>query len=387
MTDVNKVYFIENIDPYNTRCGGIGTYLRNLVLYLKERKVFTVLIGAGNPTEQSEPDIQTDRFIAVTSSRKSHPYYILSLFFKVWKLSLAPGSILHGQRPDVLFPFVLFGRHRRDKRLICSLHSIQSRTIRDKRGKWWSLLYRYMERKTLNNVDAIIAVGTEVDEYLKEHYPGIMEKIVMLPAGADDHTFHSLENPGERLSLRQSYGFNESDKIMMFAGRLEKEKNLILLINAFSLVKKKIPNVKFLIVGSGRQEAYLKSYVKEKGETGIIFYGSAARAEMPLLLNCADVFTLASFYESGPIVVREALACNLAVVSTDVGDARSLIQELPGCFISREDPHEFSQKVISSLSYDGPREYRQAISDYRNESIFQKTLSLYAFEDRAADGA
>lgn len=377
MKSKTKVCFIENIDPWRARSGGIGTYLRNLVLFLKEKGVLTSLIGAGKAIEDGELKIRVDEFIPVTSKKRGHPFYILVLLFKARKLALEPGLILHGQRPDVLFPFAVLNRRRRQKinqKTICSLHGIHGPMVARKKGKFRGMIYQWLERKTLQRVDAVIAVGQHVADYFVDKYPFCKDKITMLPTGVNDKLFY----PRDKLARRRDMGLKESARILIFVGRLEKEKNLILLMDAFALVKEKIPEATLLLVGGGREEKHLKEYAAKKGVSDIVFKGAVTNEEVPLLLNCADVFTFCSIFEGSPTVIREALACNLPVVSTDVGDVRSLIESLPGCFISEPDPQEFSQKILSSLSYDGPRDYRPAISDYRNETIFGKTLIIYS---------
>lgn len=380
MKSKTRVILIENIDPFRARSGGIGTYLKNLTLFLREKGVFTSLIGAGQTMEESELRIPVDEFIPVTTKKRGHPFYIMVLLFKARKLAREPGAILHGQRPDVLFPFAVLNRRWRRKnnqKTICSLHGIHGPMVTRKKGKLRGKIYQWLERKTLEHVDAVIAAGKNVADYFTGKYPFCKEKLTMLPTGVNDKLFY----PRDKQTQRRAMGLKESARILIFVGRLEKEKNLFLLVDAFALVKEKVPEAMLLLVGSGREEKRLKDYVAKnvakKGGADIIFKGSMVNEEIPLLLNCADVFTFCSVHEGSPTVIREALACNLPVVSTDVGDVRALIETLPGCFISEPEPKEFSQKIMSSLSHNDPRDYRLAISDYKNETIFNKTLSLY----------
>ena len=67
------------------------------------------------------------------------------------------------------------------------------------------------------------------------------------------------------------------------------------------------------------------------------------REAIPLYLNAADVLVLASVAEGSPVAVREAMACNLPVVCTDVGDVRALFGDLPGHFIAAARPTTWPQ--------------------------------------------
>jgi teichuronic acid biosynthesis glycosyltransferase TuaC len=65
-------------------------------------------------------------------------------------------------------------------------------------------------------------------------------------------------------------------------------------------------------------------------------------AEVPLWLNASDVLLLTSRHEGSPTIVKEALACNVPVVSVDVGDVGERIQGIEGCYIASADPDDLA---------------------------------------------
>ena len=93
----------------------------------------------------------------------------------------------------------------------------------------------------------------------------------------------------------------------------------------------------------------LKSKAKKMKISDVNFWGEISNEEIPKLLNCADVFVFASLYEGSPTVIKEALACNIPVVSVDVGDVRSVIYEINGCYIAKRTIDDFSNKVEKVL--------------------------------------
>jgi teichuronic acid biosynthesis glycosyltransferase TuaC len=86
---------------------------------------------------------------------------------------------------------------------------------------------------------------------------------------------------------------------------------------------------------------------------------------VPVWLNASSTILLTSKQEGSPTIVKEALACNVAVVSTDVGDVSEYIHAISGCHIADPDPNDLSAKLL--LVFEGParilgREHMQDIS-------------------------
>jgi len=70
------------------------------------------------------------------------------------------------------------------------------------------------------------------------------------------------------------------------------------------------------------------------------------RNEMvPVWLNASDALLLTSLHEGSPTIVKEALACNLPVVSVDVGDVRERIRGIEGCHVASPDPEDLADKL------------------------------------------
>src|SRR5262249_11487138 len=72
---------------------------------------------------------------------------------------------------------------------------------------------------------------------------------------------------------------------------------------------------------------------------------------MPVYYNAADVVLQSSYYEASPMIVKEALACEVPLVSTDSGDTREVIAGVPHCFVCRDDPAELAERVMACLGH------------------------------------
>lgn len=69
------------------------------------------------------------------------------------------------------------------------------------------------------------------------------------------------------------------------------------------------------------------------------------RERIALYMNACDVLILTSLYEGSPVAVREAMACNLPIVSVDVGDVANIIAETEGCYIAERSAEDIAFKL------------------------------------------
>lgn len=76
--------------------------------------------------------------------------------------------------------------------------------------------------------------------------------------------------------------------------------------------------------------------------------------QVVLYMNACDVMVVPSYWEGGPYVVKEAMACNMPIVATDVGDVKYVITKTPGCYLAERTPDDFADKLWRSL-HDGRR--------------------------------
>jgi teichuronic acid biosynthesis glycosyltransferase TuaC len=107
-----------------------------------------------------------------------------------------------------------------------------------------------------------------------------------------------------------------------------------------------------------------------------------SRVEVNALLNKADLLLLTSFSEGSPQIIKEAMACNCPIVSTDVGDVRELIGHTEGCYICSFDPNDVADKIKMALEFartKGRTNGRQRIIKLGldSESVAKKIIEVY----------
>lgn len=182
--------------------------------------------------------------------------------------------------------------------------------------------------------------------------PGLAEAIaldmahVVIPPGVDVDRFR----PMEQLECRDALGLPRDSRIVFFPASPMRDYN-----KGYSILERA---VEFL-----RQPVHLV--------TG----GRIDPREMPLYMNAADVVAQPSRFEASPMVVKEAMACDRPLVSTDVGDVRELCEGVEGCFICSHDPEDMAHKIGMALTLNGAEHGGRA-------RILERRLSVQAIAER-----
>ncbi|MCH8033713.1 MAG: glycosyltransferase family 4 protein [Bacteroidetes bacterium] len=98
---------------------------------------------------------------------------------------------------------------------------------------------------------------------------------------------------------------------------------------------------------------------------------------MPYYFNAVDVLLLTSNNEGSPNVIKEAMACNIPIVSTNVGDVKEIIGNTEGCYITSYDSKDVADKLELALSFGKRTNGREYIQHLSSEKIAVKIIELY----------
>lgn len=98
---------------------------------------------------------------------------------------------------------------------------------------------------------------------------------------------------------------------------------------------------------------------------------------VPYYMYASDVLLLTSLSEGSPNVIKEAMACNLPIVSTDVGDVKEVISNTKGCCIASFEPADVAAKLKEALNFSGPTNGREIIKQLDINIIAQKIIGIY----------
>lgn len=175
----------------------------------------------------------------------------------------------------------------------------------------------------------------------------------------------------EKKQLRNKYNYNENEFILFYAAALNYNKHQDLLIDAVSLLKAKIPNIKLLLAGSGNYKTKYEKQVRKLGlEENVEFLGY--RTDIPELLRLSDVAVTSSRREGLPVNVMEAMATGLPLVASDCRGNHDLVSnEENGYLINENDVKGFSSSIeyIFKSKEIGNRFREQSLFRVRRYSI------------------
>ncbi len=144
---------------------------------------------------------------------------------------------------------------------------------------------------------------------------GLKNLVIPVSCGVDLERFNPKNNGNY---LKKRYKITNLKPVVLFVGRLDKEKNIDVVIKAFAEVLKSI-DAHLVIAGKGKEKGNLVNLSNRLGISNkIIFTGFISDKDLPFLYRIADIFTIASIAELQSIATMEAMACGLPVLAAKV---------------------------------------------------------------------
>lgn len=178
-----------------------------------------------------------------------------------------------------------------------------------------SELAKKISKLYCRDCSAIIVPTIKVKDALWQY--GLRRHIDVIPTGVDIEPF-KRSNYNKQLinDEKKSLGINKTQPVVLFIGRLAKEKSLDVIISSMKELTKKIPSCKLLIVGDGPERENLQELSKELGiETSVVFAGERPYADIGKYYQLGDVFVGASLTETQGLTFAEAMAAQVPVVA------------------------------------------------------------------------
>ncbi len=256
----------------------------------------------------SAPTDASDVMVAIPSSLQP-----LGLVRAVWTVRGASAStdIVHAHGLKAGWVAVTSRRTRpfRSKRRVPVVVTVHNLVLNETSGRAARFM-RILERRVLKGADALVAVSPEVGAYAGQHSSRPVR--VIRPLGPAPEARRTGEEVRARL------GVGEDQALIVCVARLHPQKGLPTLIEAAALLVGRGVPVRVAIVGEGPMSGELTSLIRAKQlEAVVALTGPSDNA--PDELAAADVVVIPSVWESGPLVLAEALTLARPVVATPVG--------------------------------------------------------------------
>lgn len=165
-------------------------------------------------------------------------------------------------------------------------------------------------------IDELIVPTEKTKELFKDKYK-VKRDVYVIPSGIDTTRFYKENiDKNEIINLKKDLELKKTDFIVLYVGRIAKEKSIDFLINNFNSVLNRIPKAKMIIVGDGPDIKDLIDLTRKKGlENKIIFTGKAPWTDVPKYYSLCDLFVTASKTETQGLTVMEAMGASKPVVA------------------------------------------------------------------------
>ncbi len=257
----------------------------------------------------------------------------------------------HGYKPNIMLGFL--PKFIRKVPMVSTLHGYTSRSTYS-----WLSLYESLDKMSLRRLDGVIAVSYKLMEQLKPQLPDKQKTWVVengvKPLVEFSNKEGSPQEDGADVSQKNRIEkFCETGFIVGAIGRLSKEKNFGMLIDAVGMAQKRNADIKLVILGEGNERAKLEAKVKSREmESCVLMPGYTSNAARYFRLF--DLFVISSFTEGLPMTLLEAMSCSVPVLSTSIGGVPVALEYgKAGELIESGDVEAMADRIANiSMKYD-----------------------------------
>ncbi|MFA6938018.1 MAG: glycosyltransferase [Treponema sp.] len=203
----------------------------------------------------------------------------------------------------------------------------------------------------LKYVSLIITPTEEMANVIRSY--GTDKKIEVMPTGIDLQTLNYKKNYSVVYfnKLHKLLPIIRKKHILLYVGRIVKEKNLDFLFDVLAEVRKSVKDTALIFVGDGPEKNALEQKAsKLPFSWNIVFAGYRKREELAYFYHLADVFVFPSKTETQGLVTIESMLCGTPVVAIGEMGTVNVMQGDNGGFMVKDDVNEFSSKVVELLT-------------------------------------
>lgn len=374
-------------DTYPPYINGVSTSVLMLKQGLEKlgHKVYVVTVNNESFSYKEEDGVlKIPGFpVGIMDFRQSGIYPLKALnIIKKWKL-----DIIHTHTEFSIGTFARLISKQFNIPLVHTYHTMYEEYIYYiTKGYFDAASKKLVEYLTLflcdKTIDELIVPTQKAKELFKEKYK-VKRDVHVIPSGIDTTRFYKENVDLNQVSeIKKELNLKPSNFVILYVGRIAKEKNIDFLINNFKQVLKKIPKAKFVIVGDGPDiKTLIELTHKNKLDKNVIFTGRVAWDDVPKYYALCDVFTTASTSETQGLTVMEAMGASKPVLAIrDESFELVITDKKDGLFFDNEkDFVDIMNQLYKdkTLRYEISKEARKTASKYSPEAYAKSVFTVY----------
>lgn len=242
-----------------------------------------------------------------------------------WNLIAVP-RFLRSRRVDIfhtqyILPFFVPKRTK----LFAHIHDISFKVFPELISWKDRLFLSLLIPRTMRIADRILAVSTFTKDEIVKRYGALPERIVVVPNAVSD-AFVSKVSEEDIARVRKQYSLPE--QFVLAVGTMQPRKNIAFLVRVFAEVRKRIPQLKLVLVGKRygyRYDTDIDTAIVECGATeDVVFPGYIADEDLPAVYAAARVFAFPSRYEGFGLPILESFSQGTPVIASDIASSREV---------------------------------------------------------------
>jgi len=210
---------------------------------------------------------------------------------------------------------------------------------------WMRLAARAVSRRLERGLNGLIVPSRAIEQALRRY--GLRVPIRIIPTGLDLTEFSA----GDGQRFCRSYGLDPDRPTLVYVGRVAHEKNIGFLLEVLEQVRRTVPEVLLIIAGEGPAREALQRRVDQLGlRANVVFIGYLQRGQP--LWDCyaaGDAFVFASKTETQGLVLLEALALGVPVISTAELGTCDVLKDCGGAVLAGDNVADFAAKTLNVL--------------------------------------
>lgn len=396
-----RICLISREFPPDTGWGGIGTFVHDLALGLKEIGQDVEVIALSKDGRDSVQDYQGVPVHRVAVDESLEQYQMLlsvvpyshSLMKALWSLHRKFLELNDANRFDIVEVPEMFGEGiflalSKQCPLVVRLYTPHFKFIDDRLhlidDSFDHQLLSLIERITLLEADVVTSPSADLGDYVSQAV-GFQPDEMLVVRGLIDTDRFCPEGPRAL----------PDDGVLkaIFVGRLEERKGVYQLVRAIPQVVSRFKNVRFYFIGNDTKTARnggsvleeLKAELERNGcSQYAVFTGPVPHASMPEYFRSADIFVLPSLYDNAPLTCLEAISSGTALVGTSAGGMKEyVVSGESGSIVPPADVEALAEALIELLENDEKRKSygvearKRALELYDRKITAAKSVELY----------